>query len=211
VGVVIVAGLDETESRTGDARRLCQTGRGHRRKELHVEVQALVRPGAAGGDGHLHADCARQQRHPCRRRRNEPGPGRQGCAASLAGGYGTEQKLVDIFYYQRALGVNTGSLIVINKDGVSQQLAEGGKGGGGGDGYGGPEVREELADAAYWRGDAVSDENGVIEFSVPLPDNLTTWTLLAKAVTADSALSARRRTRSSPPRVCRCARACHAF
>jgi hypothetical protein len=25
------------------------------------------------------------------------------------------------------------------------------------------------------------------------------------------ALSARRRTRSSPPRVCRCARACHAF
>jgi uncharacterized protein YfaS (alpha-2-macroglobulin family) len=93
-----------------------------------------------------------------------------------------EQKLVDIFYYQRPLGVNTGSLIVINKDRVSQQLAEGGKGGGGGGGDGGPEVREELADTAYWRADAVSDENGVIEFSVTLPDNLTTWTLTAKAV-----------------------------
>ncbi|MFM7583756.1 MAG: alpha-2-macroglobulin family protein, partial [Caldilinea sp.] len=154
-------------------------------KELHIEVQPsseLVRP----GETVTYTLTVRDNS-------GTPVAGAEMSLAlvdkavlALAGGYGTEQKLVDIFYYQRALGVNTGSLIVINKDRVSQQLAEGGKGGGGGDGYGGPEVREDLADTAYWRGDAVSDENGVIEFSVSLPDNLTTWTLLAKAVTADT-------------------------
>ncbi len=184
VGVVIVAGLDETNpipaTRVGYVKLAVDTAE----KELRIEVQPssdLVRP----GETVTYTLTVRDNR-------GTPVAGAEMSLAlvdkavlALAGGYGTEQKLVDIFYYQRALGVNTGSLIVINKDRVSQQLAEGGKGGGGG-GDGGPEVREDLADSAYWRADAVSDENGVIEFSVSLPDNLTTWTLLAKAVTADT-------------------------
>ena len=71
--------------------------------------------------------------------------------------------------------MNTGALIVINKDRLSQQLTEGAKGGGGGGGDGGLEVREEFADLAYWRADLVSDENGVIAFDVDAarqPDHL---------------------------------------
>jgi uncharacterized protein YfaS (alpha-2-macroglobulin family) len=105
---------------------------------------------------------------------------------TLGAGYLDTRSLVDIFYYQRPLGVTTGSLIVINKDRISAQLAEGGKGGGGGGGGGGPEVREEFPDTAFWRADFVSDENGVIEFAVTLPDNLTTWVLTAKGVNAQT-------------------------
>ncbi|MFN8487418.1 MAG: Ig-like domain-containing protein [Caldilineaceae bacterium] len=93
--------------------------------------------------------------------------------------------LLDIFYYQRPLGVTTGALLVINKDRVSQQLSEGAKGGGGGGG-GGPEIRQNFPDIAYWRADFVSDANGQIKFNVKLPDNLTTWTLVAKAITKDT-------------------------
>jgi uncharacterized protein YfaS (alpha-2-macroglobulin family) len=185
VGVVIVKGVDETNpfpaTRVGYVKLAVDTAE----KELSIDVQPssdVVRP----GDTVTYTLTVRDSN-------GDPVAGAETSLALvdkavlvLAGNYGMEQKLVDIFYYQRPLGVNTGSLIVINKDRVSQQLAEGGKGGGGGGGDGGPEVREELADTAYWRADAVSDENGVIEFSVTLPDNLTTWTLTAKAVTADT-------------------------
>jgi alpha-2-macroglobulin len=76
-------------------------------------------------------------------------------------------------------------LLAINKDRLSQQLSEGAKGGGGG-GASGLEIREDFPDIAYWRADLVSDENGEITFGVDLPDNLTTWTLSAKAVTGDT-------------------------
>lgn len=185
VGVVIVAGVDATNpfpaTRVGYVKLAVDTAE----KELSIDVQPsseVVRP----GDTVTYTLTVRDSA-------GNPVAGAETSLALvdkavlvLAGNYGMEQKLVDIFYYQRPLGVNTGSLIVINKDRVSQQLAEGGKGGGGGGGDGGPEVREELADTAYWRADAVSDENGVIEFSVTLPDNLTTWTLTAKAVTPDT-------------------------
>ena len=97
------------------------------------------------------------------------------------------QPLIDLFYYQRPLGVSTGASLNINRDRISQQLSEGAKGGGGGDG--GPgllDVREDFPDIAFWRADFVSDENGEITFSVALPDNLTTWRLAAKAITADT-------------------------
>jgi hypothetical protein len=85
------------------------------------------------------------------------------------------------------LGVTTGAALVINRDRLSQQLSEGAKGGGGG-GDGGLllDVREAFPDIAFWRADFVSDEQGEITFSVALPDNLTTWRLAAKAITADT-------------------------
>ncbi len=185
VGVVIVKGIDETNpipaTRVGYGKLAVDTAP----KELTIDVRPsadTVRP----GDTVTYTLTVRDNE-------GKPVAGAETSLALvdkavlvLAGSYGTQQNLVDIFYYERPLGVNTGSLIVINKDRVSQQLSEGGKGGGGGGGEGGPEVRENLADTAFWRADAVSDENGVIEFSVQLPDNLTTWTLTAKAVTPDT-------------------------
>lgn len=99
---------------------------------------------------------------------------------------GDTRKLIDVFYYQRSLGVMSGYLLSINRDRLSQQLSEGAKGGGGGDGGGGIVIREDFPDIAYWRAAFVSDAAGQIRFSVTLPDNLTTWTLAAKAITADT-------------------------
>ncbi len=95
-------------------------------------------------------------------------------------------RMLDIFYYERPLGVTTGLLLAINKDRLSQQLSEGAKGGGGGDLGRGLEVRDNFLDVAFWQADLVTDENGQIVFSVTLPDNLTTWTLVAQAISADT-------------------------
>ncbi|MEM7537004.1 MAG: Ig-like domain-containing protein [Chloroflexota bacterium] len=100
---------------------------------------------------------------------------------------GDTRDLLDIFYYERALGVTTGALLNINKDRMSQQLADTTKGGGGGGGGAfGLEVREEFPDVAFWRADFTSDADGVIRFDVDLPDNLTTWRLVVRGVTDDT-------------------------
>ncbi len=106
--------------------------------------------------------------------------------AVLSLAQGDTRSLLDIFYYQRALGVTTGALLIINRDRLSQQLSEGAKGGGGGGGDAGPEIRTDFPDVAFWRADFTTDANGQIKFKVKLPDNLTTWTLLVKSVTADT-------------------------
>jgi uncharacterized protein YfaS (alpha-2-macroglobulin family) len=95
------------------------------------------------------------------------------------------RSLLEVFYYQRPLDVTTGALLVINRDRLSQQLSEGAKGGGGG-GDGGLEVRQEFPDSAYWRAALLTDEDGIVQFEVELPDNLTTWRLVVRAVTDDT-------------------------
>jgi len=93
--------------------------------------------------------------------------------------------LLDAFYSQRPLDVDTGASLVINQDRVSQQLSEGAKGGGGGGG-GGLEVRSDFSDVAFWQADLVTDEDGMVTFSVQLPDSLTAWEMLARAVTDET-------------------------
>ena len=96
-------------------------------------------------------------------------------------------KLMDRFYYQRGLGVQTGATLVLNVDRLIAQLAEGGKGGGGGgDGPGMSEVRREFPDSAYWRANVRTGADGTAQVEVTLPDNLTTWTMDARAATADT-------------------------
>ncbi|MEZ4836718.1 MAG: alpha-2-macroglobulin family protein [Caldilineaceae bacterium] len=97
-----------------------------------------------------------------------------------------DQPLIDRFYTLQPLGVTMGATLVINQDRLSQQLSEGGKGGGGGGPGGGLTLRQNFADVAYWRADAVTNEDGVVTFDVTLPDNLTTWRLVARAVTDET-------------------------
>lgn len=94
----------------------------------------------------------------------------------------SDQSLLDIFYYERGLGVTTGATIIINRDRLSQQIGSGQKGGGGGGGGAGLEVRSTFPDLAWWRADAVTDAAGQVRFQVPLPDNLTRWVLVVKAI-----------------------------
>lgn len=95
--------------------------------------------------------------------------------------------LLDRFYSQRGLGVQTGLTLVLNIDRLVSQLADEGKGGGGGGGGAeGLNVRTEFPDIAYWRASVQTDAAGKATVEVTLPDNLTTWVMDARAVTENT-------------------------
>jgi len=50
------------------------------------------------------------------------------------------------------------------------------------------ETRRTFLDTAYWNPTITSAADGTATVTVPLPDNLTTWRVLARAVTVDSAV-----------------------
>ena len=183
--VVIVKGVDESNpfvaTRVGYATLTVDTSE----KELSIDIQSSAQTVAPGDTVTYTLTLRDSEGNPAADVSTSVALVDKAVLA-LGASYLDMRSLVDIFYYARPLGVTTGSLIVINKDRISAQLAEGGKGGGGGGDGGGSEVREEFPDTAFWRADFVSDENGVIEFAVALPDNLTTWVLTAKGVNAQT-------------------------
>ncbi len=81
--------------------------------------------------------------------------------------------LVKVFYSERGLGVYTSQMLSF----LVEQFKPGSKGGGGAD----PESRKRgnFKDTAYWNPSIVTDANGSATVSFSLPDNLTTWQLLA--------------------------------
>lgn len=94
--------------------------------------------------------------------------------------------LFQAFYNQRALGVFTSNPLTALVDRVTLRLQPGDKGGSGGDLAVGTFVRRDFLDTAFWNPALVTDDNGMAQFSVILPDNLTTWRLIARAITADT-------------------------
>ena len=98
----------------------------------------------------------------------------------------SQPSIVAHFYSQRGLGVQTAVTMSISAEQLKAAAAEVGKGGGGGGGPGEGVVRERFPETAYWEPALRTDKNGVATVSIELPDNLTTWSLEAKAVTADT-------------------------
>ncbi|VAW31131.1 hypothetical protein MNBD_CHLOROFLEXI01-3160, partial [hydrothermal vent metagenome] len=47
-------------------------------------------------------------------------------------------------------------------------------------------VRQDFPDTAFWQASLTTDADGQATVEIPLPDNLTTWRLSSKAVTADT-------------------------
>ncbi|NDJ61020.1 MAG: alpha-2-macroglobulin, partial [Chloroflexi bacterium] len=93
--------------------------------------------------------------------------------------------LLTHFYGQRGLSIRTASPLTINTDQLTQTTLDTVKGGGGGFGEGGIfDIREEFVDTPYWNPAVVTNADGVAQFEVTLPDNLTTWRLDARAVTS---------------------------
>jgi uncharacterized protein YfaS (alpha-2-macroglobulin family) len=96
--------------------------------------------------------------------------------------------IVDGFYGQRGLGVRTASTLVLSVDRLNVKLQTEVKGGGGG--LGGAEgefaPRQQFYDTAFWSATTRTDADGRAQVQVVLPDNLTTWRMTAKAVTADT-------------------------
>ncbi|MBC8042527.1 MAG: Ig-like domain-containing protein [Rhizobacter sp.] len=94
--------------------------------------------------------------------------------------------LFDDFYSERPLGVST-SQSLINL--ISQRnYGEKGeaRGGGGGGSAGGMDVRSKFVSTAYWNPRVITDANGRAKVKFKLPDNLTTFRIMAAAQTKDA-------------------------
>jgi hypothetical protein len=94
--------------------------------------------------------------------------------------------ILDAFYYRRPIGVWNAQTLVISVERLNEVLESKGKGGGGGGEEEDLTVRRSFLDTAYWDPVVVTDRDGRAVVRVPLPDDLTTWRLRAKAVTLDT-------------------------
>jgi len=83
--------------------------------------------------------------------------------------------LVARFYSERGLGVMTSQSLLY----LVEYYKPGTKGGGGGEAD--SEARQNYKDTAYWNPTVLTDKNGQAQVKFTLPDNLTTWKLIAIA------------------------------
>jgi alpha-2-macroglobulin len=98
-------------------------------------------------------------------------------------GYKTPDPL-DLIYRERGLGLRLAS----NMSAVAPQVPEGEKGwrnaGGGGGAAGADVLRTQFKTTAFFLGSVVTDAQGIAVASAKLPDNITTFRVMAVAVTA---------------------------
>jgi alpha-2-macroglobulin len=92
--------------------------------------------------------------------------------------------LLDTFWRDRGLGVKTSMPLVVAMEPFNREIRPKAKGGGGGefDGL----MRTRFADTAFWDPVVRTDADGTAHVEVQLPDNLTTWRMQARGVTADT-------------------------
>lgn len=104
--------------------------------------------------------------------------------------------ILDAFYPSRSLSVRTSLGIVWNAEDFlasykeTQPTGEG-SGSGGGDSKGAGDmgvvdVREDFQDTAFFRAQTTTGPDGKAQVTVALPENLTTWRMTVRAVTAES-------------------------
>jgi uncharacterized protein YfaS (alpha-2-macroglobulin family) len=95
--------------------------------------------------------------------------------------------LLDYFYGEQRLSVRTANALINSVEQRTQEILNVIKGGGGG---GSPfergviEVRANFLSTAFWQPSVVTDAEGYAKLSLTLPDNLTTWRLDVRAVSA---------------------------
>lgn len=87
--------------------------------------------------------------------------------------------LTRLFYAERGLGISTAHLFTY----LLERFKPGSKGGGGANGE--AQARGDFKDTAYWNPSIMTDAEGNATVSFRLPDNLTTWQLLAIGSTKD--------------------------
>ncbi len=93
--------------------------------------------------------------------------------------------LLSHFWQERGVGIQTSASLVVSIDRRNLEVAPEAKGGGGGEAPGAT-VRSRFPDAVYWNPALRTDQDGKAQVKVELPDNLTTWRLGARAITADT-------------------------
>lgn len=96
--------------------------------------------------------------------------------------------LLTEFYRKRYLGVSTSETLTKALSRLNVQVESGLKGGGGG----AIAKRGTFKDTAYWQAAVNTDANGNGEAKFKLPDNLTTWQVLAIGITNDTLVGSQR-------------------
>jgi len=97
------------------------------------------------------------------------------------------EDLVDYFYEKRGLKIKNAQSLVYFIERLNVKAQKGEKGGGGGsDENSTNKKRGEFKDTTLWEPNLQTDENGEVEISFVLPDNLTTWQILAIGATQDT-------------------------
>jgi len=91
--------------------------------------------------------------------------------------------ILSALYGEQPLGIQTGTSLVAYS---GRYLLEPPGLGGGGGGAEVPFVREEFPDTAYWNPTFITDEEGLGQVTVTLPDSLTTWNIETRGVTVDT-------------------------
>jgi alpha-2-macroglobulin len=112
--------------------------------------------------------------------------------AALALAPANSGPMLESFYSQQALSVQTAIGLVASADDFNSQyrkslnLGQGSGGGGGGNSLGIITVRQDFKDTAFFKAELTTDANGNAQVSVKLPENLTTWVADVRAVTGDT-------------------------
>jgi uncharacterized protein YfaS (alpha-2-macroglobulin family) len=91
--------------------------------------------------------------------------------------------ITQAFYGEQILGIRTGVTLAAY---AGRKIYQPGGGGGGGGEELSPFVRQQFEDTAYWNAEILTDPQGRAQVSLSLPDNLTTWQLLARGVAEDT-------------------------
>ena len=105
--------------------------------------------------------------------------------ATLALAEPNTENILDAFYSTQPLGLRTA--LSLQADANVKEFPPPIYGlGGGGDMPREPSIREDFPDTAYWNAVVLTDENGEATVHLTLPDNLTTWDVLARGVTTDT-------------------------
>jgi len=90
------------------------------------------------------------------------------------------------FWFERGLGVTTGSSMAVSINRWNDVIAEAPRQGKGGSGLVGQQVRQDFRNTAYWSAQVVTKADGTASVDVKLPDNLTTWRMQARAISGDT-------------------------
>jgi hypothetical protein len=193
VSVMIVGGVDETNRVSSFRMGLLRLPVSIREKTLDIEISVNTDLAQPGDSVTYHLRAVDHN--------GEPAHAEIGVALTDAAALAVQTTMVsyygavdvsdpnwvaNIFYQEQGLGVRTSTPLTISTDQITQNIIDEVKGGGGGDG--GElttlfNVREDFESTTFWEGHLITDENGEAEFTVTLPDNLTTWHLTAYAVT----------------------------
>lgn len=96
--------------------------------------------------------------------------------------------LLNAFYRRRMLGVNTAQTLTKAISRVNVMVEAGLKGGGGG----APEKRGTFKDTAHWEASLKTNADGNGKITFKLPDNLTTWEILAIGITDDTLVGSKK-------------------